>query len=89
MENSVLVVGLAVSGFLLSPVIFQYLNRFYVPVTIVAILLLSLNSMAPHSPEARVILKMVHRVPDTLTEAISTGQDNLVKLNTGYFTSFH
>lgn len=89
MENSILLVGLGVGGFLASPLIFQCLNRFYVPVTVMAVLFLSLNTLAPYSAEARVILKMVHRVPDTMLEAVSTSQDSLVKLNTTYFNSFH
>jgi hypothetical protein len=73
----------------LGPFIVENIHRLYIPTTAIALLFFCLNGAAPYSPEARNILLMVHHVPETVIDALSSSEDSMTKLNSAYFTSFH
>lgn len=89
MENYLLSAGFIAASLFLCPLILENIHRLYVPITAMVLVFFCLNGAAPYSPEARTILSMVHQVPETVVDALSSGQDNLTKLDSAYFASFH
>ncbi len=89
MEATLMLTGLTVGGFLVFPVIVEFLRQNAQILMGITCLMFGLYIAAPYSPEARTLWYPISQIPGTLAQAVHEGQDGVTRLGTEYFTAFH
>jgi len=89
MESIIILTGLGLGGALALPMLVEWLQKFRIPLVLATMVIVSLQTAAPYSPEARFLLGGLHKVPQLFTDAFTYGDDGLAKISSEYFNAFH
>lgn len=89
MEATLMLTGLTVGGFLVFPVVAEYIRR-HLPILVgAAILLVGLYLAAPYSPEIRAVWFPISQLPTVFLTAVYEGGDGISRIGSEYFNAFH
>lgn len=89
MEQAFLISGLTVGGILVFPLAMEWARKFQSALITLTVLFIGLHLIAPHSTSARQILFGLNRIPETVSEALTSSSGNLEKLGSEYYNAFH
>lgn len=88
-EATLMLTGLTVGGFLVFPLILDFIRQNAQILVGTACLMFGLYVAAPYSPEARILWYPISQIPDTVVQAVQEGGDGMARLGSEYFAAFH